>query len=736
MAGPGTGSTDSDELLPAKAAPSWEQRLRHARATIGTEEEPAVLDQLADDVRHERAAVRLAELADSTRPRDRHLALALAARLAEALSLRLIGRIQPLLADRRLAARVRLDATVALVRAIGRDSEEARGLLATSVTGMGKSRAFDWLTELERRLGPAVPLTELRQQIERKLRVSCPLCPVKLHHPELARHLWSEHQLILDGRDVREPWRLIEEWVNRCQKSENGELMHRCEQLARLADPDQGEQRLRRLIARQQTDASLRDEVKAEAADQTASICPYCFALAPVHAGETVVDLTIAKGRIAGNGYVVDVRETGLLPHLEVMTPQGVIFSGKEPGQLLTEPGAVYLLAGPPVVLALVLTVILTILGGHAMPVTLVLLWLAGMAVLTVKACWSGPALVRERAVRHAWIVLVPRLFRVAGFDRAESAFLAGLARLTGGHSRSRKASAWVKQLPGLLALVERGTVAGSCPVSHLAALRRLAIEAEAATGIDALLLVAGQLGRCLHGQLPFAYGEHLLNEWNQNAWTPFQRARLRALLCDRAFEAGYEVRDLLALQQVAPRLADLVQVDEPDSLARLRLLWALRAAQPWAEAGEATTVFELAQDANASFPWLRNTPDLLLLGSEPAPVSVDGQGIIFRGVQCHGTEQRIDVEPFLSWFGVRYRLSVREADFEFSDDPTEVAVSLRAWMHFFEHEFLPRIAEVHTWETPIPIAALRTGEAVECPDCGRAFLTRVGDVGVALGPR
>src|SRR5262249_34287528 len=109
---------------------------------------------------------------------------------------------------------------------------------------------------------------------------------------------------------------------------------------------------------------------------------------------------------------------------------------------------------------------------------------------------------------------------------------------------------------------------------------------------------------------------------------TPANLARLRVLLCDRAFEAGFEVQNLLDAGRTAPSLGAVLQTDVPGGLAALRLLWSLRPSRPWDRCGPATTVFELAGDRERS-ALLADQPDLLLVQEEPSWLVVGdgGQG-------------------------------------------------------------------------------------------------------------
>ena len=167
----------------------------------------------------------------------------------------------------------------------------------------------------------------------------------------------------------------------------------------------------------------------------------------------------------------------------------------------------------------------------------------------------------------------------------------------------------------------------GIAPPSHPAALRRLLIEDAVAHGADPVPIVVDLLGRCFEGRLSLRFAEHLLAGWSINPsdrrdagstwWTPGDLVRLRVLLCDRAFEAGFEVRNLLDAANQSPALGDVLGIHNVPNLAALRLLWSLRSSRPWDRCGDPLTVFDLAADPKRA-DLLGRYDDLLLWQVEP----------------------------------------------------------------------------------------------------------------------
>ena len=143
----------------------------------------------------------------------------------------------------------------------------------------------------------------------------------------------------------------------------------------------------------------------------------------------------------------------------------------------------------------------------------------------------------------------MPRLHS-GGFSRADAAFTAGLAQL---HGRIGLAGVDAEQVNRLVRMSESPTANGVVPPGHFAALCRLWIETETQRGRDPVPLVAELMAKAFEGRLPFVFAQQLLEDWAAKWWTRTNLARLRVMLCDRAFEAGFEVQSLLDAGQNAP---------------------------------------------------------------------------------------------------------------------------------------------------------------------------------------
>jgi hypothetical protein len=282
----------------------------------------------------------------------------------------------------------------------------------------------------------------------------------------------------------------------------------------------------------------------------------------------------------------------------------------------------------------------------------------------------------------------------------------------------------------------------GIAPPGHLAALRRLMVEDAVARGADPVPLVIDLLGRCFEGRLSLSFAEHLLAGWESSWWTPGNKVRLRALLCDRAFEAGFEVRNLIDAGQNAPALGRLFGTDNVPYLAALRLLWSLRPSRPWDRCGDPLPVFDLAADPKRT-ELLGLFPDLLLWQVEPewlvaAPDEDDPKPtqILFclRGLFLQGalfTEKPTVVEVNARW---RYNdLVIGSKRFRSSGSLDMLALRMERWFRYVFAEFLTALPSVEKWRAPDRQAILRAWGAVTCPECQHQLLPRVAQVGIAL---
>jgi hypothetical protein len=706
---------------------------------VAPERQPTAIDSLGALIGRSGATGLAMNLASDAEILARQLGLVVLAHLPQPIDRILSAPLHGLLLDRRLPVTSQFAALAAVLRSFGGDRPLVDELLQTLVSGLGKAKSIDRLRRFEENSGPHPAIDALCENLEGQLRMSCPRCDIQLRRPEMAEHLWNEHRLILEGRRVREPWTMIDEWLDLyCQRREP-ELIDRCRNLLQRLDADDGPRRLHRLmLMRGIADEEARRDLTVQAAEQHCTCCPWCYALVPAPREVPPLRLNCYRGRLSAGGYRVEVSERGMLTFLEIVTPDKRIYRGRERGLLWTRRGAMLVFVGPLIFAALVGSLLIPDFGIGLILSVFAILSLALAIHITTQRIWRPRVPAAIRARNYAWTMLAPRL-HADGYSVADSAFLAGLANQScaDGYGTLRE-----PLMPDLIKRTENALAMGIAPPGHLAALRRLMVEDAVGRGADPVPLVVDLLARCFEGRLSLSFDEQLLTGWESSWWTPGNLARLRILLCDRAFEAGFEVGNLLDAGKSAPALGRLLGADNVANLSALRLLWSLRPTRPWDRCGEALTVFDLAADPQHG-ELLAAYHDLLLWRIEPNwPVASRGEdeqkpaNIFFcvRGVSLQGvffTETPSVVEVNARW---RYNdLLIGDRRFRSSGPLDMLALRMERWFRYAFSEFLPMLRRVEKWQAPDRLAILRAWGAVACPECRRQLLPRVGQVGVAL---
>jgi hypothetical protein len=689
-------------------------------------------------VAHNISVVLTAMLASDAESAARHLALSLMEHWNGTLEPSLLQPLRGLVLDRRLPLDAQVGAMMTLLRSVGPESLLAKEFLQKFVGGVGKAKSIERLRQLEERAGKSAAIESLCGDLEEKLRMTCPRCGQQLRKPEMEQHLWDEHRLVLDGRRVREPWGLIEEWAKGLNGRRDADVMERCRALAARMDPDEGPARLQRVYLRTGLgDEETRRALLDEARELGESLCPACYALVPVPKEATPVELERGPRRLYARGFCVELTEKGWQTGLEVHTPERVLYRGPEPGRRWTVNGARVRLVGACVLLALLCACLLP--SSHHLPIALAAAYLIAALVteFIVRQVWTRPGPADDRLFDYTWRYLVPTLHE-GGYRVEDSAFAAALVKATPAGRSS------VTRAPLLQELVQRTETAvreGRGPAEHLAALRRLLIGDAAAGGADPVPLVLGQLARSFEGGLSLAYAEQLLSGWQAEWWTPGNLARLRVLLCDRAFAAGFEVSNLLESGKTSPALGAVLETNQPMRLAALRYLWSLRASRPWDKFGETETVFEIAARPDGA-DLLAEFPDLLLMQSAPWRLTVDARGkaaptrILLRHSGVMLQEVMYTSPPNLIELTERKDgnyLVLGKGLFRSADDLDPLMKRMERWFQYWFSEFLPQVPEARNWKAPDRAAVLRAWGAVACPECQCVLMAKRGEVGVAV---
>jgi uncharacterized C2H2 Zn-finger protein len=669
-------------------------------------------------------------LATSSEAMARHLALALVPRLPPPLSTNLVRASRRLLLRRRAPGSAQVAAAAALLLTTGKEGPAADKVINALINRCDSARALDRLHRLEKQAGAAPAIASRASEIESQILLRCPRCDLELRRPEMARHLWTEHSLVLDGRRVRKPWRIVKQWIREYFRGGNAELLVRSRMLGTYLDRENGLYRVHRLVlAKGIDDIEARQILLAEAKERGASLCPACYAFIPAREETMPRVLNQSHGRLSLGGYCADISERGFVPRLVLQTPKAELYVGPEPGRWLTRKGATLLVVGPLVAAALVVALSLRYWENPARWPVPVSLWVAAMVYVGLRIYWRTRPEPVDRAVDWIWTRLVPTL-HTDDFSPDDAAFIAASA-LSSVHRGQCSTRAAI--LERVVKKTDKAVGRNTAPIAYLAPLKRLQISDMADSGQDPVPALTTEVGRCLRGELPLAYAEWLLADSERTQRSEGDWARLRVLVCDSAFEAGLEVSNLIDAGRTAPALGELLNIERPTELAQLRLLWSLRAHAPWSRWSNPVTVFDLANEAEFGRQLLAKYPDLLLMDQAAPAVFMCGRGVVFQEILFTEHRRSVERRAKRDFNRVDYEVVVEGRRFSFINDPAELARRLEHWFGFCFREFLPRVSEVHSWQAPAGTKPLFFHEPATCPECHRLVFTRLGNLGTLV---
>jgi hypothetical protein len=611
-----------------------------------------------------------------------------------------------------------------------------RAILESLLSGFSTRQAVETLHSLAQREGVNPAVRELLAERERNVRMRCTRCGAELRRAEMIQHLWTMHGLVLDNRRTRDPWEVIDEWIAHYRRRRDDKLLERCRELGEHCDPQHGLIRVyRRFLAGGLHHPEAQAYLLAEAIEHRAALCPSCFAVVPVPEQAPPAAVSLAHGRLSAGGYRIEVCESGIFPILEITRPGAAVSRQPLPGSRLTPRGTILLFVGPLVLAALLMALLPLPLGVPPIVAALTFVLPAVAFAVWIRISGRPEASASDRAVSRAWSKLTPTLHS-DGFSLADSTFVAGLALASIGRVGAEGRARWLERV---LSITEKAINSHPNILHHLAALRALTIADAVETGGNPVTLTAEQVGRCFDGRLALTYADTLLTHWRREWRTRANLSRLRVLLLDRAFEAGFEVRDLLAVGQTAPELGRVLGTDDPGELARLRLLWSLRPRRPWDRCGDAETVFGLAASGGGG-QVLAKHPDLLLYRAgavNPARKQAADQLEIVVSGRGVSIDSKLFSEP-VATIEVRrgdteHVLMVGDERFTLTGEPDEAATEIERWLRYYFHEFVPLVAEVYRWRSPHAAAILRAWGTVTCPECHAPFVARPGEIGSAV---
>ena len=227
----------------------------------------------------------------------------------------LIVQVVPLLADARVPVPIRIAFAARLLRYVP-DRERAIRRVARALTvDLSPSRALHRLRQLQNQTDNCTALDSFIDRREKRVELACPRCHKRLPRVEMVKHLWHEHGLTLELGKTRAVERVVEELQE--QHSATGGI----EPLDRVANQT-GTTGLRKWLANDEPPAEELAPLLAAASERGAGLCPACFAELPGAVAPLPEPLTLARGRLAGDGFAVEVGGNAWINTLRITSPE------------------------------------------------------------------------------------------------------------------------------------------------------------------------------------------------------------------------------------------------------------------------------------------------------------------------------------------------------------------------------------------------------------------------------
>ena len=625
-------------------------------------------------------------------------------------------RLLPALANREAPVSIRVLAASRALSSLPDRSSAVRNVVRPLTTGLSPLRRLERLRQLQHQVDKSRALDQFIERREARLKLDCPRCGQRLVRETMVRHLWFEHGLLLERGKVRSPRRTVNELKAEHADTHDTTVLDRTALLA-----DDGA--IRAWVAASEAPAEDMEPLLAEAADHRAGLCPGCFAERPPAIPPLVPPLALARGRLAGGGYAVRIGGADWIRTLTVNSPARTIHYGPDGRHTLGARGLATLVAA---VLAFI-TFLIVVFGSKAWAApaaTSRFLLTALLAYVLVRLVWKPPLAPGDRAVEAAWSHLVPRLL---GGNRT-SEWLARLCRTSLGRGDPMAR-------PAILHEVIDRAASGDTPadLQLLAAAGVLQVDDRARLGHDRAAALAELLAAGLSGEQPAAFAEYAAECYLGMEKKPEapERARVRVLLLDAAFQAGFKPRDLIELWAIAPHLRRLMSV-EP--LHRLALLHGVRAMGPtrrWERIARADSVFDLCRNApNISGRLLADYPDLLLLHrpdpdteSQIGPVLICTRGIVVGGHVLADPETVVRIERKELIFGP-HRLPLERTPVG------DFATVVKEWLRFRAWALLPLLDNYLASGSQLVAEQVLRPLRRRCPNCGTVSAIAAGAVG------
>jgi len=658
------------------------------------------------------------------------LALEFVARMPEPIPAALLLLAAQLIQVRAAPVQLRLAVAGKLLASLP-DTPRSAGPVIRSVTaGLSKSRRLERMIQLQSRVETCAVLDEMVRNGEQRVKWKCPKCAAKLTRREFIRHLWAEHRLRFDRGTAYDPRGTVESAVNAAAAGTSSEAVESAFTATRFYFPEASyAQVLQGVAARQRlAGAALPPTLLKAAEDQKAGLCPSCLTPIPDPIPTLPPPLALGGGRLAGDGYAVQVTETSLGQTATTETPAGPVPLG--PDALRFGPRGFAVLVAAPLLAVIVLTVSL-LPSRFASPGWVAVLaslgaWLLYWAVRSARTPLPVPD---DLAVELGWRTLAPGV----GRSRSVVRFLTRLCRASAGVGST------VDRVPKVWQWVEQAEMLAEKSADHaqfLAAVQALQAFDGVTFGKDKLGGLAVAFGRFVRGEAGPIYAEAMAEfALTSGQLTAGETARLAVSLTAESFDAGLLPGDMVCVVRLLPWVRRLLGRPTATLLQHRYALWRGRNSEPWATVGKAASIFELVASApSTARRILAAHPDALFKIDLPDGADRDlgdtvmtPRGVIVGGKVLTDPNDSLSLSRSPSGSGWWLVLGAEKLTLD-RRLTTDVVNAVRAWVRYWAAKQVPQ-ADAADRANPARVAKLLAAVKVTCPLCGTVCACRAGRV-------
>ena len=715
-------------LLNTAGEPPVESLLRDCLASPTRSDQLRALSLLAQCATSPQQTAGLLHSLKASGPHGPRLALEFLHRLEGDIPTACVPFATQLLADRRSPVSLRLSVAGKLLDQQPDTTEATESITCALTTGLSRSRALQRLLELQSCVTVSKSLDAKVTELEQRLKLRCPICRQVCRRPELVLHLWSAHRLSFEAGVTLDPQMSVQRIIDAASTTADAGMYDVAFHQAMLLRSDWNElDVLRRLTIRPSNSAaSIPATLTRHAADHNAGLCAKCLAELPDALPELPQPLSVGSGRLSGDGYAVEVRESQLGRVVRVITPQGTEDDAPAPTNRYSPRAAAVWIACPSLFVGL--------LVAFRVPATIgALLLLVALTLLVSTFTYILVRLLRPKLVNRSELALDvawQRLVSTLDTTPETARWLVRLCRASWNRGDVEERRATLFHLANQAeALVDVSPVHEQA----LAACRLLQIVDTTDRNGERTRALLQFFKDFLEGQRTPIFLEAVAEMLQDQAFfLDAERRRHPPLAIVAAFEAGWTTDDLRLLFHTLPFTRQWFGQPGEAYLRQLFSLWNWRHKQPWATFGTGITILELAdRQASVARRVFTRYPSatMKIVLDEPTEkelgdVVLTEDGLVIRGI-VFPDAGHLRVESSSRGAGWTMHGGLEPLQLDRGLPRTTVSLLLR-WIRWFA-EHAGHWAKTTELRPTQRTRRLLKSLLRECPECGTQNIVRRG---------